>query len=69
MASVPASAVFATVKVPTLVPGASVPPELMVTAPAVPVPPSVAPLATVVALEVLLPFTSSVPAFTAVAPV
>lgn len=60
-----------TLKVPMLVPGASSAPVCAVTLPAiVPVPPSVAPLATVTALDAWSePFTCSVPAFTVVAPV
>ena len=55
--------------VPIEAPGDSVPP-LMLVAPTVPVPPSVAPLLTVVRLDrAVEPFTSSVPAFTVVAPV
>ena len=59
------------VRIPGEFPGERFPPELTITVPEiVPVPPSVPPLFTVTAdaLEVL-PFTSSAPPFTVVAPV
>ena len=56
--------------VPGLAPGARKPPFATVTAPTVPVPPSVAPPLTVTALAAAIePLTSSVPALTVVAPV
>ena len=55
--------------VPGELPGAKVPPLLIVVAPTVPVPPSVAPLLTVTAELAIEPFTDSVPALTVVAPV
>ena len=56
-----------TVDVP--VPAPIKPPVFSVTAPTVPVPVSVPPLATVVALEAVFPVTLSVPALTVVEPV
>ena len=52
-----------------LLPGESVPPVFTVTAPTLPLPPRVAVLATVCNALVEVPFTSNVPAFTAVLPV
>ena len=60
---------FPTLIVPGLLPGAIVPPLLIVTSPSVPLPPSVPPLFTVVVLEARLPVTRSLPALIAVAPV
>jgi hypothetical protein len=58
-----------TVSVPIELPGASVPP-LMVVVPTVPLPPRVPPAFTVVRLDDAVdPFTASVPPFTVVAPV
>jgi len=54
--------------VPGELPGAKVPPLLMVVAPTVPVPESVAPEFTVTAELAIEPFTVRVPAFTVVAP-
>ena len=54
--------------VPGELPGAKVPPLLMVVAPTVPVPASVAPLFTVTAELAIEPFTVSVPAVTVVGP-
>ena len=58
-----------TVIVPGELPGAIVPPLLIVTSPSIPLPPSVPPLFTVVVLEARLPLTRSLPALIAVAPV
>ena len=58
---------FPAVAVP--VPAPRRPPEFSVTAPTVPVPVSVPPLPTVVALEAILPVTESVPRLMVVAPV
>ena len=55
--------------VPGELPGAKVAPLLMVVAPTVPVPASMAPLFTVTAELAIAPFTMSVPALTVVAPV
>src|SRR5262249_57294425 len=57
-----------TVMVPGELPGANVPPLMIVVAPTVPVPASVAPEFTVTAELAIEPFTVSVPALTAVAP-
>src|SRR5262249_28400214 len=57
-----------TVIVPGEVPGAKMPPLLIVVAPTVPMPASVAPAFTVTAELAIDPFTTSVPALTAVAP-
>jgi hypothetical protein len=54
--------------VPGELPGANVPPLLIVVAPTVPVPASMAPLFTVTGELAIEPFTISVPALTAVAP-
>jgi len=54
--------------VPGEVPGAKMPPLLIVVAPTVPVPASVAPEFTITAELAMEPFTKSVPALTAVAP-
>ena len=59
---------FPTLIVPGLLPGLSVPPLVISTSPSVPLPPSVPPLFTVVALEARLPLTKSLPALIAVAP-
>ena len=57
------------VSVPALLPGARMPPETTVTLPAiVPLPPRVAPLATVTRVFPSEPFTRRVPALTLVAP-
>ena len=54
--------------VPGLLPGASVPPARITTAPVVPWPPSVAPLCTSTAEPAIDPSTISVPALTLVPP-
>ena len=54
--------------VPDELPGANVPPLMIVVAPTVPVPASVAPDFTVTAELAIDPFTISVPALIAVAP-
>ena len=55
--------------IPGLLPGLIVPPLLITTSPRVPMPPSVPPLLTAVALRARLPLTRSLPALMAVEPI